>query len=97
MGRPPRSAHGIGRPADTTTPTGAESTIMKEFDSYSEAKKWAEDFTRKSGQPTYVAKPTAYQSWTAGMLPWKKHRSGWELRVEAIEPADWAAAKSQWY
>lgn len=57
-----------------------------EFQTWHEARAYAEAQARKVGVAYGIEKPTRYQKWTVKMLPQKQNRYGWELRCEVVEP-----------
>ncbi len=61
--------------------------MSKEFQTWQEARAYAEQQANSMRVSFGIEKPTAYQKWTVKMLPRKENRCGWELRCEAVEPA----------
>jgi hypothetical protein len=61
--------------------------MSKEFQTWHEARRYAEASAKEIGVAFGIEKPTPYQGWTVKMLPRKENRCGWETRCEAVEPA----------
>lgn len=60
--------------------------MSKEYDTYEEARGAAQAFANKTGLSVGVEKPNDYQSWTTKLLPKVENRSGFELRIECVDP-----------
>ncbi len=67
---------------------------MSLFKEYREARAYAEKMVRETGIAHGIEKmPNHYKGanavhFSVKMLPLKKHRCGWELWCEAVEPGD---------
>ena len=60
--------------------------MSKVFETWQEARDYAQGEADRMGLSFGIEKPTPYQAWSVKMLPRPENRFGWELRCEAVEP-----------
>jgi hypothetical protein len=60
------------------------------FDTWEEAKAYAQTKADELGLSYCIEKPTKYQGWSVKLIPQDpSRRFGWETRCQAVEPSQW--------